>query len=178
MANHTIIAKGKGIRMERIAGGAITPGHLIMLNSDDEFVVHGTARQRAVPIVAIEQELFGRDLDTAYAADELVLGEVCRPGMEVYAVFAAASHTIAIGELLESAGDGTLRELTALTDSSGGTANTTIQDLGGSYTEAEVANNFADVAAALNLGRAGAIAMALEAVGTIAAATRYRVMIL
>jgi hypothetical protein len=177
MAN-TIIAKGKGVRMERLAGGAITPGHLVMLNSDNEFVVHATARQRAAPIFAIEQELFGRDLDSAYAENDHTLAEFCTPGMEVYAVFAAASHTIAIGELLESAGDGTLRELTALTDSSGGTANTTLQDISASPAEAEIANNFADVALALNLARAGAVAVALEAVGTIAAATRYRVLIL
>lgn len=178
MANRTIIAKGKGVRMERLAGGAVTPGHLIMLNSSDKLVVHGTARQSAPPIFAIEAEYVGYDLDTAYALDNLLLAEYCKPGMEVYALFGIASHTIAIGELLESAGDGTLRELTALTDSSGGTANTTIQAIGGSYTQAEVANDFADVALAINLNRSNAVAMALEAVGTIAAATRYRVLIL
>jgi hypothetical protein len=37
-----------------------------------------------------------------------------------------------------------------LTDSSGGTANDTIQAVGGTYTQAEVANNFADLAAKVN----------------------------
>ena len=37
----------------------------------------------------------------------------------------------------------------ALTDSSGGTANTTLQAIGATYAQAEVANNFADVAAQL-----------------------------
>lgn len=40
--------------------------------------------------------------------------------------------------------------LTDLTDSSGGTANTTVQAIGGTYSQSEVANNFADVTAAIN----------------------------
>lgn len=37
-----------------------------------------------------------------------------------------------------------------LTDSSGGSANTTVQAIGGSYSQTEVANNFADVVAQIN----------------------------
>lgn len=37
-----------------------------------------------------------------------------------------------------------------LTDSSGGTANDTVQAVGGSYSQAEVANNFADLSAKIN----------------------------
>lgn len=47
----------------------------------------------------------------------------------------------------------------ALTDNSGGTANDTIQDLGATYTEAEVANNFADVTAKINALRADVTAL-------------------
>lgn len=47
----------------------------------------------------------------------------------------------------------------ALTDNSGGTANDTIQDLGATYTEAEVANNFADVTAKVNALRADVTAL-------------------
>lgn len=178
MAYRTIIAKGRGVRMERLAGGAVTPGHLVMLNSSDKLVVHATARQYTPPIVAIEAEYVGNDLDAAYANNDLMLAEYLLPGMEVYMLFGAASHTIAIGELLESAGDGTLRELTALTDSSGGTANTTIADVAASYNEAGLADNFADLASASNLARGSAMFMALEAVGTIASATRYKVLVL
>jgi hypothetical protein len=53
--------------------------------------------------------------------------------------------------------------IASLTDSSGGTANDTIQDLGAAYAEAEVANNFADVTAKIN-----AILVALRAHGLIA----------
>jgi hypothetical protein len=53
--------------------------------------------------------------------------------------------------------------IVSLTDSSGGTANDTIQDLGAAYVEAEVANNFADVTAKIN-----AILAVLRAHGLIA----------
>jgi hypothetical protein len=39
---------------------------------------------------------------------------------------------------------------TALTDNSGGTANTTLQSIGAAYVQAEVRNNFADLAASNN----------------------------
>lgn len=46
---------------------------------------------------------------------------------------------------------GTTRQsITNLTDNSGGTANDTLQNVGVVYTQAEVANNFADLAAKLN----------------------------
>lgn len=41
--------------------------------------------------------------------------------------------------------------IASLTDSSGGTANDTVQAIGGTYSQAEVANNFADVTAKINL---------------------------
>lgn len=56
----------------------------------------------------------------------------------------------------------------ALTDNSGGTANTTVQAIGASFDQAEVANNFADVAAQINALRAdvGAVRTTLNAVIT------------
>lgn len=40
--------------------------------------------------------------------------------------------------------------ITVLTDSSGGTANNTVQAIGGSFSQSEIANNFADVTAKIN----------------------------
>lgn len=40
--------------------------------------------------------------------------------------------------------------IASLVDNSGGVADGTLQDLGAAYTEAEVANNFAEVAAKIN----------------------------
>jgi hypothetical protein len=42
MAN-TILLKGRGIRMEGPAGGSITPGHLVTVNSSGQIVVHNNA---------------------------------------------------------------------------------------------------------------------------------------
>lgn len=53
--------------------------------------------------------------------------------------------------------------IASLTDSSGGTANDTVQAVGGTYSQSEVANNFADVTAKIN-----AILVALRAHGIIA----------
>lgn len=40
--------------------------------------------------------------------------------------------------------------ITALTDSSGGTANNTVQAIGGTFSQSEIANNFADCAGKIN----------------------------
>lgn len=45
---------------------------------------------------------------------------------------------------------GLLAGITALTDSSGGTANNTVQAISGSFSQSEIANNFADLAAKVN----------------------------
>lgn len=59
--------------------------------------------------------------------------------------------------------DGSAAAITNLTDSSGGTANDTIEDVPAVYTEAALANNFADLAAKVN-----AILTALRSAGVIA----------
>jgi hypothetical protein len=43
-----------------------------------------------------------------------------------------------------------LTGITALTDSSGGTANNTVQAIGGVFSQSEIANNFADVTGKIN----------------------------
>lgn len=52
--------------------------------------------------------------------------------------------------------------ITSLTDSSGGTANDTVQAIGGVFSQAEIANNFADLTAKVN-----AILAALRSAGII-----------
>lgn len=187
-APRTILLKGRGIRMERVAGGAITPGHICMLNSSDQLVVNTRSRSAGAPlIVAVEAEHLGNpgqasgDIDTAYAQNDYVQAEILSPGCEVNALVAASAAAIAVGDLIELSGDGTVRKLTSLTDNSGGTANTTLQDIGSSFTEAEVANNFADLAAWLNNGHASARAIALDAVDNSSngdSTARIRIMII
>jgi hypothetical protein len=124
MAERTIILKGERlhIRKEGIADSAIIPGHLIALASDGKFDVHGTAKAPSTRSFAIERELenwnngnpqAGVPIDRAYAQNDRLLYAVCAPGCEVYALVAAGAAAIVKGDLLESAGDGTLRKRTA-----------------------------------------------------------------
>ena len=109
---NTVVIKGRGIRKERLAGGGITPGHLIEVNSSDQVVVHSTADGTAQSAFAVEAEVIGQDLDHAYLSGETVFYEVCMKGQEVNAIL-ATSQTIAAGDFLSSAGDGTLQAYSA-----------------------------------------------------------------
>jgi hypothetical protein len=107
MAKNTIkLKKYVDIINEFPAGGAITPGHIVVLASTGKVAV-GAAK---MPLVALEDELQGRDIDTAFAADEPV--QVWTPvrGEEAYCIL-AASQTIAKGANLEATSAGTLQAL-------------------------------------------------------------------
>jgi hypothetical protein len=178
----TVLLKGKPGNREGIANAAITPGMLIEQMSTGKFRAHATAGGvHPAKYFAREQEWTGGALDTAYAGDDRLPYLVCGPGDQVYALVPAGAAAIVIGDLLESNGDGRLRKAANyLTDNSGGTANTTLQDIGAAPTEAEVANNFADVAAAINRLMPGAVARAIEAVDNSGggAAVRIRVEVI
>ena len=109
----TIRVKGDAVRKEALAGGAINPGHLVVLNSSGNVVVHPSAATNAAPSFAVENEVIGADIDTAYASGDNVLYEHMQRGAEVHALVAASASAIVIGDYLESAGDGTLRILSA-----------------------------------------------------------------
>lgn len=105
---NTITLKNSGVRKEKLAGGAITPGHLITVNSSDQAVVHPTAGGNARKAFAVENDLIGNGIGDAYASGDTVQFEVYQPGDEVYALVPAAAAAIVIGDALESNGDGTL----------------------------------------------------------------------
>lgn len=115
----TILLKGDGLYKEALAGGAITPGHLIDRNSSNRFVVHATAAGNAYPMFALEDEAQGKDITDAYASGEIVNAVIPQKGAEIYAIVAAAAPAIVIGDELESAGNGTVRKVatTAVTQS-------------------------------------------------------------
>lgn len=175
--SRTIFLKGRGQVKEGKAGGAITPGHLIVRNAAGNVVVHATAAQKTAPMFAMEADFVGKEITTAYATNDRVQFLFAGSGDEVYALLPANAAAIVIGDLLESNGDGTLRKYTPLTDNSGGVANTTLEDVPAAYAEAALANNFADLAGQVNRGRAGAIAVALEAVDNSAGGTPARIKV-
>lgn len=108
MAQTTIILKGKGIQKEAVAVDAITPGHLVE-QKPTGFQKHATATGAGERLFALVNELEGNTLTDVYAIADTVFAESCYAGMEVYA-WLEASHDAAIGDLLESAGDGTLQK--------------------------------------------------------------------
>jgi len=111
MAYRTVVLKGDPIRKEIKAGGAITPGHLVERNTSGNVVVHPTAGGNYSPTFAIEDSLQGKEITDAYATNNRVQVAFLSSGMEVAAIL-TTSQTIVIGDLLESAGNGTVRKHT------------------------------------------------------------------
>lgn len=122
MAYRTIVLKGDALRKELKSGGAITPGHLVQRNSAGDVVVHPTAGGNATAVFAIEDSLQGNEVDDAYADDDRVQVAYLSTGMEVAGIL-TTSQTIAIGDLLESAGNGRLRKHTVQAADSAGVLN-------------------------------------------------------
>ena len=107
----TIMLKGcNGPREEALAHAAgILPGHLVKLLSTGKVSVHSTAGGNAEKLFAIEDELQGRGITTAYGATDRVSHIVVQRGDWVNALIKNGEN-IVIGDALESAGDGTLRK--------------------------------------------------------------------
>jgi hypothetical protein len=111
-AQNTIMVKDyQHVRDEDYANAAITPGHFIYRLSTDKVAVHASAGQNIAPkMVAIEDELQGKTIDQAYAADDMVQYAVCSPGDWVNALVADGAAAIVKGDAVESAGDGTVQK--------------------------------------------------------------------
>ena len=109
MAKRTIKLLGEPIQNEDdLAAEAITPGHLVTFNSSGDLIKHNSAGGICARAFAMEREEMGQDIDVDYAVDDTVKVGVFPPGTRVNA-FIASGQNIQKGELLESAGDGTLR---------------------------------------------------------------------
>lgn len=111
---NTIIGKSfVNIRDEKIAAGTITPGMLVERTSADKVQAHSVAGGFAAPLFAIEDENQGKDIDDDYAATALVKLWRPVPGEQVYAcVDDETGSDIAIGDAVESDGEGRVRKAT------------------------------------------------------------------
>jgi hypothetical protein len=132
----TILLAGNPVIDEGIAVDAtIKPGHLI------EFVPpgpgagklrrHANAGRNAAPMIALEsttpKEGTTPAIDIAYAAGDVVRYAVGAPGQRFYMwLVAGTGGDVAVGDLLESAGNGVLRKHTPQAVDEGGTATYTI----------------------------------------------------
>lgn len=179
---NTIVLVGRGMRKSKFAAGAITPGDLIMVDANLKYARHNVAGAITCPIFAVENEVFGNDITVDYASTDECLGEACMSGMEVYATLAANAPAITKGDLLESAGDGTLRKVTSqpadLTIAAGTPAAGTV-DVGSSFSQTTLNNNFATIATQLNLltpqGVGNPIARAMESVDNSSNAAKVHI---
>lgn len=102
------LKKYQDIINEEEAASAITPGALIELTSADQVQHHSTADGAASTILALEDELQGRTIANNYAADDRVQAWYVQPGEEALVLIDAA-HDPAIGDYLQSNGDGKLK---------------------------------------------------------------------
>jgi hypothetical protein len=102
-----ILLRGNPICKEAKSSGALTPGHLVTLNSSGLLVVHPTEGGVASPSFVREAAYIGKTIDDVFASGDTVPYMVCRTGDEVFAIL-EDGHNVAIGALLESKGDGTL----------------------------------------------------------------------
>lgn len=100
------------IQEEAIANAAITPGWLIELMSTGKVRAHSSSGQNQEFMFAFENELEGEGIDDDYAAADIVQYIIARRGDVVNAILANGQN-VAIGDLLESNGDGTLKKYTA-----------------------------------------------------------------
>ena len=117
MAYNTIkIKKFIDHEEEYAAAAALYPGHLIELTSSGTVQKHSTASGNALPMFALEDELQGKGIDDVYAAGSKVKCWIPVRGEEVYAVL-TDGQSVAIGDLLESTGEGTLTAYTADSES-------------------------------------------------------------
>jgi len=113
MAAKTIVVKCYGdiIQDTEKASGAITPGHLVEYFSTSGSVrVHSTAGNNALPMFALESELEGEQIDHVLTSGEQIQVWTPRRGDWVYALL-KNGESVAVGDFLESAGDGTLEAI-------------------------------------------------------------------
>jgi len=110
MAIRTIKAKNYlDINEEFLANGAITPGMLVAQTDEHDVTAHATAGGNAVPMFACEDELQGKGIDDVFADNDTIPAVwIPQRGDQVYAILADGENA-AIGDFLESHGDGMLQ---------------------------------------------------------------------
>lgn len=144
-----ILKRYNNVQFEAIAAEEITPGSLVEVTSAGKVKNHATAQGNAIPYFVMEDAILGKTINDKVAKDDLARVMVAGRGDEVNAIL-DTSQTIVVGDLLASAGDGTLKKFTAIECASEGAVTTPLQ----------------------------AVAVALEAVTTTSATKRIKVRII
>ena len=120
MAKNTIILKNRSNAFEEYVATAvaITPGMLLEITSGNLVQAHSTAGGDAIPMFAVEDQLQGGKISTAFEASATIPQcWITHNGDEVYALL-ANGETAVIGSELVSNGNGELKVFTADTAAS------------------------------------------------------------
>lgn len=113
MAKKTITIMGDPVVKELTATAvAIYPGYLLERTSTGLVQAHSNAGQNAAAMFALEDDAQGKEIADAYAVSAKIHCGVFRPGDEVLAVLKDGEN-IAIGDFVESAGDGQVQKHSA-----------------------------------------------------------------
>lgn len=113
MAHRMVFILGDPVVHEIEAAGAITPGHLLQMDSAGKVVVHANAGDNLYKMVALERDELGKEITSAYVSGDVVKVGCWRAGDRGYLLVAAAAPAIVKGDMLEAAGDGTVRKVVA-----------------------------------------------------------------
>lgn len=110
MAHNTIkVKKYSDVIEEMVASAAITPGMLLIVESTGKVKAHNNVDKDVFPIFALEDELRGKGIDDAYAANEPVQCWIPYRGDIVNAILADGQN-VAVGDPLTSSGTGMLKK--------------------------------------------------------------------
>lgn len=93
---------------EAIAGAALYPGHLIHQQADGTVIKNAGAGVKAEILLALEDALQGRGIETPYAEGERVSIGIPEKGAVVY-VWLSGGENADKGEFLTPNGDGTFK---------------------------------------------------------------------
>lgn len=139
MLRVVVIGNNYALYKEADAAEAITPGHLVSLNASGQAIKHNVAGAAAAAggqftgptRVATENDFFGKGIDDAYAIGDRVMFQELDTGCEFMALVAAAAPAIAYNDLVESAGNGTVRKTVVAANAIGRAAEAVDNSAGG-----------------------------------------------
>lgn len=98
--------------VEGIAAAAVSPGHVVELKSDGEFQKQSTAKKHTLLRVVTENDLVGKTINDAYAADDQLYMHIAKPGDVVQLKVPAAASALVKGDRVELASGGCVRKWT------------------------------------------------------------------
>lgn len=134
MLRVVVIGPDKPVYKEGTAAEAVIPGHLVKLNAsagvikNTEVAAAGEACPASVT-VAVENDIFGKGIDDAYAVGDCLLYQHLRAGCEFMGLVPAAAAAIVFDDYVTTNASGGIIKGTAI--NAIGKARTAVDNSGG-----------------------------------------------